>query len=138
MLICDTSALIAFFDASDAQHERVAAAIASDPGPFVVSPFVVAELDFLLATRRGVAADLVALQEIAGGAWDLPACDSADVRMMRDLIERYQDQDIGIADASLVLLAERYGTDRILTLDRRHLHVLRPLEAGHRFTLLPT
>jgi hypothetical protein len=137
MLICDTSALLAFFDASDSHHEKVAAVIAADPGPYVVSPFVVAEMDFLLATRRGVPADLVALQEIGGGAWDLPACDAADVRVLSSLIERYQDQDIGVADASLVLFAERFGTDRILTLDRRHLHVLHPLREGHRFTLLP-
>ena len=41
-----------------------------------------------------------------------------------------------IADASIVVLAERYSTRRILSLDHRHFDVLRPLSGG-RFTLLP-
>lgn len=43
----------------------------SDPGPFVVSPYVLAALDYPLATRRGVEAQLTALSELASGAWDL-------------------------------------------------------------------
>lgn len=57
MLICDTSALLAYFDQSDAHHARTTAVLAADPGPFVVSPYVLAELDYLLATRRGVEAE---------------------------------------------------------------------------------
>jgi predicted nucleic acid-binding protein len=52
------------------------------------------------------------------------------------VIGRYRDQAIGVTDASLVVLAERYATRTILTLDRRHFDVLRPLQ-GKRFALLP-
>jgi len=52
MLVCDTSGLLAYGDASDARCARVSASIAADPGTFVVSPHVVAELDSLLATRE--------------------------------------------------------------------------------------
>lgn len=137
MLICDTSGLLAFFDASDAHNAVVTAAIDGDPGPFVVSPYVLAELDYLLATRRGVPAELTALSELTGGAWDLAALDQADLGGARDIIDRYSDQAIGLADASLVVLAHRYRTDRLLTLDRRHFHVLRTI-AGKSFTLLPS
>jgi hypothetical protein len=136
MLLCDTSGLIAYFDASDAHHAQVSAAIDDDPGPFIVSPYVLAEVDYLLATRRGVQAELAALSELAGGAWDLPACEVADVRRARDVIDRYQDQNIGFTDASLVVLAARYRTDRLLTLDRRHFRVVRTL-TGKPFTLSP-
>jgi predicted nucleic acid-binding protein len=137
VLVCDTSGLIAYFDRSDAQHGRVSAAIDADPGPFIVSPYVLAEVDYLLATRRGVQAELAALRELSGGAWELPNCEVADVRRACDLIERYEDQGIGLTDASLVILARRYGTDRLLTLDLRHFRVLRT-SAGKSFTLLPT
>lgn len=43
---------------------------------------------------------------------------------------------MGLADASLVVLAHRYGTDRLLTLDERHFRVLRTRE-GQPFRLLP-
>lgn len=136
MLVCDTSGLIAYFDASDAHHAETSAAIDGDPGPFVVSPFVLAELDYLLATRRGVQAELAALGELCSGAWELPAFDEADVRRALGVIDKYQGQSIGLADASLVMLAARYRTDRLLTLDHRRFRVMRTV-TGKPFTLLP-
>jgi predicted nucleic acid-binding protein len=50
--------------------------------------------------------------------------------------ERYQDQRIGLADASIVALAARYQTTRVLTLDERHFLAMRPLHAD-AFTILP-
>ena len=101
-----------------------------------MSPYIVAELDYLLATRRGVNAELAALTELSGGAWELPTMEVADLREVCPVIDRYRDQDIGIADASLVILAHRYRTDRLLTLDRRHFGVIRT-SAGKPFKVLP-
>ena len=136
MLICDTSALVAYFDASDAHSARVCEVIEADPGPFVVSPYVVAELDYLLATRRGVDSELAALTELSGGAWELSSFEPEALRDAAALIDRYRDQDIGVTDASLVILAERYRTERILTLDHRHFRVIRS-SAGRPFAVLP-
>ncbi|MDA8330210.1 MAG: PIN domain-containing protein [Candidatus Dormibacteraeota bacterium] len=134
--MCDTSGLLAYFDASDAYCAGVSRVIEADSGPFIVSPYVVAELDYLLATRRGVYAELAALTELSGGAWELPTIQIADLREACAVIDRYRDQDIGVADASLVILAHRYRTDRLLTLDRRHFRVIRST-AGRPFTILP-
>ena len=60
----------------------------------------------------------------------------SDVAAAVEIIERYRDLDIGLTDASLVVLAGRYGTERILTLDERHFRVLRA-PSGRPFTLLP-
>jgi len=136
VLICDTSGLLAYFDASDAYGTQVTAVIEAEPGPFVVSPYVVAELDYLLATRRGVNAELAVLNELSGGAWEFPAIEPVDLRGVCGVIDRYQDQNIGVADASLVVLAHRYKTERLLTLDRRHFRVL-CTAAGKAFTVLP-
>ena len=136
MLVCDTSGLVAYFDRSDAHHQLVSATIYADPGPFIVSPYVLAELDYLLAARRGLRAELAALSELSRGAWELPACDAADVRRACSVVDRYQDQGIGLSDASLVVLAQRYRTDRLLTLDHRHFRIVRTA-AGTSFTLLP-
>jgi uncharacterized protein len=136
MLICDTSGLLAYFDASDAHCASVSAVMAADPGPFIVSPYVVAELDYLLATRLGVPAELAALGELAGDAWELPSMDPSDLRATCAVIDRYQNQAIGAADASLVVLAHRYRTDRLLTLDHRHFRVI-GTTTGRPFRLLP-
>jgi predicted nucleic acid-binding protein len=135
-LICDTSALLAYFDVAEPDHQAVVGTIDLERGPLVVSPFVVAELDYLVASRLGVEPELRILDEIASGAWDLASFGAAEVRAACDVIARYEDQKIGITDASLVVLAERYGTDRILTLDSRHFGVMRTSE-GRPLSVLP-
>jgi len=135
-VIVDTSALLAYFDTDEPDRQAVAAVLDDTDEPLVVSPYVVAELDYLVASRLGVAAELAVLEELAGGAWDLPAIDAEGLREARAIIERYVDQRIGVADASNVVLAARYRTQTIVTLDRRHFDVLRPLAGGH-FTVLP-
>jgi predicted nucleic acid-binding protein len=52
------------------------------------------------------------------------------------VVQKYSDQAIGVTDASLVVLAKRFDTRTILTLDRRHFDVLKPLQ-GKRFVLVP-
>jgi predicted nucleic acid-binding protein len=135
-MIVDTSALLAFFDNDEPDHHAVADVLEDATEPLVVSPYVVAELDYLVATRLGMSAELLALRELARGAWDLPAIGSEDFGRAASIIERYADQELGIADASIVVLAARYRTRTIVTLDRRHFEVVRPLNGG-RFTILP-
>lgn len=135
-MIVDTSALLAFFDLDESAHHDVADVIEGTTEQLVVSPYVVAELDYLLATRRGVDAELAVLRELAGGAWELPAIRAEDLTAAAVVIGKYVDQQIGITDASLVVLAERYSTRTVLTLDRRHFAVIRPLTGG-RFTIRP-
>src|SRR5579884_1835150 len=53
-----------------------------------------------------------------------------------ELVERYEDFPLGGADASVVALAERIGTDLIVTLDRRHFAAIRPRHCA-AFQLLP-
>lgn len=135
-MIADTSGLLAYYNAAEPAHERVRAAVESANQPLIVSPFVIAELDYLLATRVGVTAELAVLGELASGAYELPALTAADISTCAQLVQRYRDQQIGVADASLVVLAKRFDTRTILTLDRRHFDVLKALN-GKRFVVVP-
>ena len=135
-MIADTSGLLALYNAAEPAHERVTAAIASLDEPLVVSPFVIAELDYLLAKRVGVGAELTVLEELSSGAYELPALGPTDLAACARMIRKYSDQDIGVTDASLVVLADRFTTRRILTLDRRHFGVLRSLD-GKKLVLVP-
>ena len=135
-MIVDTSALLAFFDTDEPDHVAVSSVFEAATEPLLVSPYVVAELDYLVASRLGVPAELAVLRELTGGAWDLPAIDVEELVKACAVIERYADQNIGVADASNVILAGRYRTRTIVTLDHRHFDVLRPLSGG-RFRILP-
>jgi hypothetical protein len=135
-VIVDTSALLAFFDTDEPDHAAVTAVIDAATEPLVISPYVIAELDYLVASRLGVSAELAVLRELAGGAWDLAAFGTEDLAQAGAVVERYADQSIGLADASIVILAARYQTRTVLTLDRRHFGVLRPIDGGS-FKILP-
>jgi uncharacterized protein len=137
VIIADTSALLALFNRTDESHQRVATFIRVSTEALVVSPFVVAELDYLVATRLGVDAELAVLRELSSGAYELAEIASEDLIVCADVVRQFTDQKIGVADASLVVLAKRYRTTTILTLDHRHFGVLRPLDGGF-FNLVPS
>jgi uncharacterized protein len=136
LIICDTSGLVAAYSARDKRHDPVISVLRSDPGPLVLSPFVLAEVDYLIDTRASVQDELKLLSDVAAGTYRLAEFSSADVALAAGLVERYEDLDIGLADASLVVLAARYRTTRLLTLDEKHFRAIRPMY-GDAFVLLP-
>lgn len=136
MLLLDTSGLLAALDAGQRRHAECAAIIAGRPGPFLLSPFVLAELDYLIATRIGHSAERALLEEVARGAYRLEPFDAADVEVARRVIDKYESLEPGLADASLVVLAARHRIRDVLTLDRRHFTVMRQLN-GRPFRSLP-
>jgi predicted nucleic acid-binding protein len=136
MIVADTSGLLALYNAAEPAHASVARTVLEEREPLVVSPFVVAELDYLVATRVGPRAALAVLRELSGGAYLLPCLSPDDLMVAGDVVERYADLRLGVADASLVVLADRYATVRLLTLDRRRFDAVRTL-GGAPFTVLP-
>ena len=136
MIVADTSGLVALFNRSEPAHGAVVAVVRAARDPLVVSPFVIAEVDHLVATRVGARAAVAVLRELSAGAYALPALDDGDLRAAVDVMEWFSDQSIGVADASIVVLADRYATRRVLTLDRRRFEVLRAAD-GAPFELLP-
>lgn len=86
--------------------------------------------------RRGSAARDV-LRSLASDSFELPGIGGAGLAAALELGERYADRGLGVPDASLVVLADRYGTRDLLTLDERHFRAVEPLQGG-RFRLLPS
>jgi predicted nucleic acid-binding protein len=136
LILADTSGLFAALVANQRTHAGAKAALAEADHPILLSPFILAELDYFLARQAGVDAELAFLSEVSAGAYDLVTFDSVDVREAETVIHKYADLGIGLADASLVVLAGRYRTNRILTLDERHFRALRT-PAGEPFVVLP-
>jgi len=124
-MIVDTSALYAFFDSKDPHHQEVVEVLEQCQETLTVSPFVVAELDYLVLSRLGVKAALAVLEELCGGAWQLAAVSADTLRRSLEIVGQFADQPIGVTDAANVALAEETGTTVIATLDRRHFAVLR-------------
>jgi uncharacterized protein len=136
VIICDTSALVAVYGRVQPVQGKAERVLRDDPGPLILSPFVLAELDYMVNRDAGVGGELKVLADVAAGVYSLAEFSRADVAQAAGVVERYSDLRIGLADASIVVLAARYGTTRVLTLDERHFRAMRPLHAD-AFTILP-
>lgn len=135
-LVIDAAPLVAVADRRDPFQSRVEALLREEPGELVIPAPVTSEVDYLLGRRLGRAARLSFLEDVAAGRFTVACLDEDDHQTVLDLERRYDDLDVGLADVSVVIVARRYKTRRLLTFDERHFRTLRPLSGG-RFTLLP-
>ncbi|HKY50403.1 MAG TPA: PIN domain-containing protein, partial [Candidatus Limnocylindria bacterium] len=92
MIVVDTSGLFALLDPVQHQHQRVAAFVERERGPFLLSTFVLAELDYLLSTRVSVDAELAFLRRVGAGDYAVESFDDQEITAAADLVERYRGQ----------------------------------------------
>jgi len=136
VIILDTSGLLSAIDASQTHHRAAAAALRQAEAPRFLSPFVLAELDYLLATRVSRPAEQAVLGQVADGVYQLESFDGGDIARANEILDLYADLDLGLADASLIVLSERHRLVDLLTLDERHFRAVRG-PGGKPFRILP-
>ena len=136
MIILDTSGLLSAIDASQTHHRAAAAALRQAEAPRLLSPFVLAELDYLLATRVSRTAEQALLGQVADGVYRIEPFEAGDIARANEILDQYADLDLGLADASLIVLAERHKVLDLLTLDLRHFRAVRG-PGGKPFRVLP-
>jgi hypothetical protein len=136
LILLDTSGLFAALDPRDPMQRVAADALGAARPPFVLSPFVLAELDYLTARRLNAADQTRLLEEVARGAYRLEPFAADDVAEAGEVIKQYADLRVSLADASIVVLARRHEAYDVLTLDERHFRVLRG-PRDRPFRLLP-
>lgn len=136
MIVLDTSVALAFMDRRDEDHERVRDWIAATEEELSTTPLIVAELDHLACRQGGAAAARALREDLSRGAY-LIEWWSTTIHEAIAVAKRYESMELGLADASLVVLAARLQTIEIATLDERHFRALKPLAGGDAFRLLP-
>lgn len=122
-------------DVADPDHVPAASTLQAWDGELVASPLTLAEADHLILSRLGVDAEIAFAKSIAAGL-TVAAVDARTVTAAAELCERYRDLELGLADASIVVLAARYATRSLATFDQRHFPAVTPLTGG-AFELLP-
>jgi uncharacterized protein len=136
VILLDTSGLLAALDASQPRHRAAADALATAGPPRLLSPFVLAEVDYLLRTRVGAPAQRALLSEVARGAYRVEPFSEGDVDVARAVMERWSSMELDLADASIVVLAHRHDARDVLTLDEGRFRRLRRA-GGRAFRVLP-
>jgi predicted nucleic acid-binding protein len=134
LAVVDTGPLYAVADADDDDHEECLAVLERSDLELVIPQMVVAEATYLIGARLGPQAEAAFLRGLASFEIEAPAPD--DWQAIADLVERYADFPLGGTDASIAVLADRLGTDLVITLDRRRFGALRS-RAGKSYLLLP-
>lgn len=136
MILLDTSGLLAALFEDQRHHEECAEVLRNAEGPLILSPFVLAETDYLIQKYAGVKAEIMFLEDVERGAYQLVNFVHDDMQNMRVMVTRYKDLNIGITDASLIVLADRFDCRDVLTLDLRHFRATRPT-TKKSFRILP-
>jgi predicted nucleic acid-binding protein len=135
-LLVDAGALYAQADADEPRHSAVVAVLKTEREALVTSELVVAEADYLILDRLGVRVELEFIDDLAQGTFIVECLSRSELGKARAVVERYRDLRLGLADASLIVLANRYKTRRILTFDERAFRAVTPIQGGS-FTVLP-
>ena len=129
-IVADAGPLYALMDQSDSWHARVVAWWGEQPRRVVVPVSVLPEVSYLLQTRIGPAAEQAFIGAVVSGEFITEPLEPEDTVRALQLMQEYGDLPLSFVDATVVAIAERLGAREILTTDRRHFGVIRPLHTS--------
>lgn len=134
MILIDAGPLVALISAGDRHHRACRETLETLEEPIGTVWPALTEAMYLL--RNSWAAQQALWEVLERGAVELISLAIDDVPRMRELMKKYRDLPMDLADAALVRVAEREKIRRIFTLDRRDFALYRPIGIG-RFSILP-
>lgn len=127
-IVVDAGPLVALFKRRDRDHARVSRFLRENQCALLTTWPVVTEAWHLI----GEPAQLAFMRWVVEGGIAVLELEPDDGSAMQVLLEKYRDRPMDLADASLVVLAERLGINEILTIDRSDFDVYR-LSGNRRF-----
>lgn len=134
MILVDAGPLVALVDAGDQHHRRCVAALRGMREALATVWPALTEAMYLLS-------DLPQGQEalwemIERGGVQLLPLGATDIPRIRELMRKYANRPMDLADAALVCVGERQGIRKFFTIDRRDFNVYR-LHGRVRPTVIP-
>jgi predicted nucleic acid-binding protein len=134
LAVVDSGPLYAVTDSDDDDHERSLAVLQRTDLQLVIPALVVAEVTYIVGRRLGPRAEAAFLRGLAELEVEAPTTE--EWLRIGELVEQYGDFPLGGTDASVVALAERIGSEVVVTLDRGHFGAVHPRHCA-AFQLLP-
>lgn len=134
MILVDAGPLVAILDVDDARHQACRDILTSLREPMLTVWPAFTEAMYLLSFSQPRQDALWEILETEA-LW-LAELTEEDHPRMRELMRKYRDLPMDLADAALVRVAERENIPRIFTIDRRDFTVYRP-QGIRRFEIVP-
>lgn len=122
-ILVDAGPLVAILNARDNDHEICVSAFRAFHAPLTTTWSVITEAAYLLG--HSIVAQEALFGLIERGAVNIALLDGDDLPFIRKLMRTYHDLPMDLADATLVHLAMKTGTDTVFTLDSRDFSVYR-------------
>ena len=135
MILVETGPLVALIHEDDDLHPRCKEVLLSLRDSLATVWPVLTEAMYLL--NFSWEAQSALWEMVEAGAVELLALGNNDIPRMKELMRKYRDLPMDLADAALVRVAERERLRRIFTLDRRDFQIYRPSRLG-RFAIVPS
>jgi predicted nucleic acid-binding protein len=136
VILTDAGPLIAILDRGESHHDACVGCLAELTGPMLTTWPAFTEAMYLLGEAGGWRGQVALWALEAKGDVEIAEQGPEDCRRMRDLMEKYQDRPMDLADASLVVLAEKRALRDIFTLDHADFRIYR-LGGRQTFRLWP-
>jgi predicted nucleic acid-binding protein len=133
-ILLDTGILYAFYDRDDSWHKRARTLFGKEQGALIIPAPVIPEVDHLLGTRLGSAAQLSLYEGLSGGHYFVADLPKEKYQRIAELNRQFGNLSLGYVDAAIVAISEFLGLNRIATTDRRDFN---PLALALGLELLP-
>ena len=133
-VLLDTGILYAFYDSDDSWHKRSRTLFEAEQHALIVPSPVIPEVDHLLGSRLGRAAQLAFYQGLSGGHYFIADLPQGKYQRVEELNRQFAQLALGFVDAAIVAISEALELPRIATTDRRDFV---PLAAALSLQLLP-
>jgi predicted nucleic acid-binding protein len=119
VIVADTGFWLALANRSDRHHRKAKRALEGLKEGLLTTWPVLTETCHLLVSRLGVEAEIAFVRGWSAGAFEVFDLEWRHLPRIEELMAKYRDLPMDLADASLVILAEELGSGRILTTDDR-------------------
>lgn len=135
--LIDSGFLYAQLNGKDDHHSAVSAvAKIAELEPIILPISAITEITYLLQRDLGIEAIATFLETLPETDFILETPTAEDYKRAAEILRKYNDANIDFVDACIVAIAERLKITKILTVDRRHFGIFKPLHC-EAFEILP-
>jgi uncharacterized protein len=117
MILCDAGVLLCLVDRTQPKHEAYRGVVLKLASPFLTTWSCLTEAMYLALHRGGWAMQKQLGKMLVDQLLAVYEIQDSDYHHLLELMEQYRDRPMDLADATLVLAAEKTGYRQILTLD---------------------